>query len=92
MLLSPDEGDEFSINPAIPSYELLYMFFASKYNPLGALTKTAKFRRWGDYYTVVYWVVNEHRIKGVKKRYCILSKYRLVRCTWFNKFKISFLS
>ncbi|OXA74573.1 hypothetical protein [Flavobacterium columnare] len=77
MLLSPDEGDEFSINPAIPSYELLYMFFASKYNPLGALTKTAKFRRWGDYYTVVYWGVNEHRIKGVKKKVLYIIKVQV---------------
>ncbi|MCH4830416.1 hypothetical protein [Flavobacterium columnare] len=77
MLLSPDEGDEFSINPAIPSYELLYMFFTSKYNPLGALTKTAKFRRWGDYYTVVYWVVNEHRIKGVKKKVLYIIKVQV---------------
>ena len=28
ILLSPDEGDEFEINPAIPSYQLLYMFFS----------------------------------------------------------------
>ncbi|OWP82659.1 hypothetical protein BWK59_14685 [Flavobacterium davisii] len=67
VLLSPDEGDEFSINPAIPSYQLLYMFFGSIYNPLGMATKAVKFRRWGDYYAVVDWVVNEHRIKGVKK-------------------------
>ncbi|OWP82617.1 hypothetical protein BWK59_14925 [Flavobacterium davisii] len=68
VLLSPDEGDEFSINPAIPSYQLLYMFFGSIYNPLGMATKAVKFRRWGDYYAVVDWVVNEHRIEGVKKK------------------------
>jgi hypothetical protein len=67
VLLSPDEGDEFSINPAIPSYQLLYMFFSSIYNPLGTGTKVLKFRRWGSYYAIVDWVVNEHRIKGVKK-------------------------
>jgi hypothetical protein len=67
VLLSPDEGDEFFINPAIPSYQLLYMFFSTIYNPLGSAIKPIKFKRWGDYYAVVDWVVNEHHIKGVKK-------------------------
>jgi hypothetical protein len=67
VLLSPDEGDEFSINPAIPSYQLLYMFFSTIYNPLGSAIKPIKFKRWGDFYAVVDWVVNEHRIKGVTK-------------------------
>jgi hypothetical protein len=67
VLLSPDEGDEFEINPAIPSYQLQYMFFSSIYNPLMADVKYFKFRKWGDYYAVVDWVTNEHTIKGVKK-------------------------
>jgi hypothetical protein len=67
VLLSPDEGDEFSINPAIPSYQLLYMFFSTIYNPLGSAIKPIKFKRWGTYYAVVDWVVNEHHVKGVKK-------------------------
>jgi hypothetical protein len=67
VLLSPDEGDEFSINPAIPSYQLLYMFFSSVYNPIMADVKYFKFKRWGSYYAIVDEVVNEHRIKGVTK-------------------------
>jgi hypothetical protein len=67
VLLSPDEGDEFEINPAIPSYQLQYMFFSSIYNPIGAGVKGIKFRIWGHYYAVVDWVTNEHRIKGVTK-------------------------
>ncbi|RVU90476.1 hypothetical protein EH230_05935 [Flavobacterium columnare] len=74
VLLSPDEGDEFSINPAIPSYQLLYMFFSSIYNPMGLLINEKKakignkgFRKWGEYLAIVDWVVNEHRIKRIKK-------------------------
>jgi hypothetical protein len=67
VLLSPDEGDEFEINPAIPSYQLQYMFFSSIYNPIMADVKYFKFRKWGNYYAVVDWVTNEHSIKGVKK-------------------------
>jgi len=67
VLLSPDEGDEFEINPAIPSYQLQYMFFSSIYNPLMADLKYFKFKKWGKYYAVVDWVTNEHTIKGVKK-------------------------
>ncbi|WP_264551495.1 hypothetical protein [Flavobacterium sp. N2038] len=67
ILLSPDEGDEFEINPVIPSYQLLYMFFSSVYNPVGAAVKLPKFKRWGSYYAVVDWVVNEYKVKGVKK-------------------------
>lgn len=67
VLLSPDEGDEFSINPAIPSYQILYMFFSSIYNPIGVNIKASKFKVWGNYYAVVDWVVNEHKIKGITK-------------------------
>ena len=67
ILLSPDEGDEFEINPAIPSYQLLYMFFSSIYNPILIDVKYAKFKKWGNYYAVVDWVVNEHKIKGITK-------------------------
>ncbi|MFV0531971.1 MAG: hypothetical protein ACK5MD_11125 [Flavobacteriales bacterium] len=67
VLLSPDEGDEFSVNPEIPSYQLLYMYFSSVYNPILASIKFAKFRKWGNYYAIVDWVVNEHRVKGVTK-------------------------
>lgn len=67
ILLSPDEGDEFEINPAIPSYQLLYMFFSSIYNPILMDVKYAKFKKWGNYYAVVDWVVNEHKIKGITK-------------------------
>lgn len=67
VLLSPDEGDEFEINPAIPSYQLLYMFFSSIYNPILTDIKYAKFKKWGNYYAVVDWVVNEHKIKGITK-------------------------
>ena len=67
ILLSPDEGDEFEINPAIPSYQLLYMFFSSIYNPILIDVKYAKFKKWGNYYAIVDWVVNEHKIKGITK-------------------------
>jgi hypothetical protein len=67
VLLSPDEGDEFQINPKIPSYQLTYMFFSSVYNPFMADVKYFKFKRWGSYYAIVDEVVNEHRIKGVTK-------------------------
>jgi hypothetical protein len=67
ILLSPDEGDEFEINPAIPSYQLLYMFFSSIYNPILIDVKYAKFKKWDNYYAVVDWVVNEHKIKGITK-------------------------
>jgi hypothetical protein len=67
VLLSPDEGDEFSINPAIPSYQLQYMFFSSVYNPIMADVKYFKFRKWENYYAVVDWVTNEYKIKGVTK-------------------------
>ncbi len=67
VLLSPDEGNEFEINPAIPSYQILYMFFSSIYNPIGFPTKAIKFRRWGDYYAIVDWAVNEYKIKGITK-------------------------
>ena len=43
------------------------MFFSSVYNPIGTDIKLAKFRRWGDYYAVVDWVVDEHKIQGVTK-------------------------
>ena len=69
VLLSPDEGDEFSINPAIPSYQLLYMFFSDSISSKKWIQgiRGLKFKKWGSYYAVVDWVVNEHRIKGVKK-------------------------
>jgi hypothetical protein len=67
VLLSPDEGDEFEINPKIPSYQLTYMFFSSVYNPIMADVKYFKFKRWGSYYAIVDEIVNEHRIKGVTK-------------------------
>lgn len=67
ILLSPDEGDEFEINPAIPSYQLLYMYFSSIYNPILGVIKPLKFKVWGNYYAIVDWVVNEHKIKGVTK-------------------------
>lgn len=67
VLLSPDEGDEFEINPVIPSYQIQYMFFSSVYNPLMADVKLLKFKRWGSYYAIVDWVTNEHRIKGITK-------------------------
>ena len=67
VLLSPDEGNEFQINPKIPSYQLTYMFFSSVYNPLGTALKAIKFKRWGSYYAIVDEIVNEHRIKGVTK-------------------------
>lgn len=55
ILLSPDEGDEFSVNPKIPSYQLTYMFFSSVLNPTATIVNTEKmqmfnkrFRRWGN--------------------------------------------
>ena len=67
VLLSADEGDEFEINPAIPSYQVLYMYFSSIYNPILGGIKASKFKVWGDYYAIVDWVVNEHKIKGITK-------------------------
>lgn len=74
ILLSPDEGDEFSINPEIPSYQLTYMFFSNVYNPTGTAANILKahlfnknFRRWGNYYAIVDWVTNEHRVKGTQR-------------------------
>lgn len=67
ILLSPDEGDEFSINPEIPSYQLTYMFFSSIFNPILAIPKAIKFKIWGNYYAIVDWVTNEHRVKGTQK-------------------------
>ena len=74
ILLSPDEGDEFSVNPEIPSYQLTYMFFSSVLNPTATIVNTEKmqmfnkrFRRWGKYYAIVDWVTNEFRVKGTKK-------------------------
>lgn len=67
ILLSPDEGDEFSINPEIPSYQLTYMFFSSIFNPILAIPKAIKFKIWGNYYAIVDWVTNEHRVNGVTK-------------------------
>ncbi|MGO3183409.1 MAG: hypothetical protein ACTIJ9_11310 [Aequorivita sp.] len=67
VLLSPDEGNEFSINPIIPSYQLHYMFFSSIYNPLMTQIKLSKFKRWGNYYAIVDWVTNEHKIPGITK-------------------------
>lgn len=74
ILLSPDEGDEFSINPEIPSYQLTYMFFSSIWNPTGTIinyekvkTMNKRFRRWDKYYAIVDWVTNEHRVNGTKK-------------------------
>ena len=74
ILLSPDEGDEFSINPEIPSYQLTYMFFSSIWNPTGTIINYEKakignknFRRWGKYYAIVDWVTNEFRVKGIRK-------------------------
>ncbi|OYQ35675.1 hypothetical protein CHU92_10705 [Flavobacterium cyanobacteriorum] len=43
------------------------MFFSSIYNPILAPIKATKFRVWDDYYAIVDWVVNEHKIKGVAK-------------------------
>ena len=74
ILLSPDEGDEFSINPEIPSYQLTYMFFSSIWNPTGTIINYEKakianrgFRKWGKYYAIVDWVTNEFRVKGTEK-------------------------
>ncbi len=74
ILLSPDEADEFEINPAIPSYQLLYMLFSSVWNPTSTIANIEKsklfnkvFRLWGTYYAIVDWVVNEFKIKGVTK-------------------------
>lgn len=74
ILLSPDEGDEFTINPEIPSYQLTYMFFSSVWNPMGTIVNSEKqrqfnkqFRRWGKYYAIVDWVTNEFRVQGTKK-------------------------
>lgn len=74
ILLSPDEGDEFSINPKIPSYQLTYMFFSSVWNPTGTIINSEKakiynkgFRKWGKYYAIVDWVTNEFRVKGTQK-------------------------
>ncbi|TBX66130.1 hypothetical protein EZL74_11110 [Flavobacterium silvisoli] len=74
ILLSPDEADEFEINPAIPSYQLLYMFFSSVWNPTATIANIEKsklfnkiFRLWGTYYAIVDWVVNEYKIKGITK-------------------------
>lgn len=74
ILLSPDEGDEFSINPEIPSYQLTYMFFSSIWNPTGTIINYEKnkianrgFKKWGKYYAIVDWVTNEFRVKGTKK-------------------------
>lgn len=74
ILLSPDEGDGFTINPEIPSYQLTYMFFSSVWNPMGAIINSEKqkqfnkqFRQWGKYYAIVDWVTNEFRVQGTKK-------------------------
>ena len=74
ILLSPDEGDEFSINPEIPSYQLTYMFFSSIWNPTATIINKEKskignkgFRKWGNYYAVVDWVTNEFRVNGTSK-------------------------
>jgi hypothetical protein len=74
ILLSPDEGDEFSINSEIPSYQLTYMFFSSIWNPTGTFINSEKFkmankgfRKWGRYYAIVDWVTNEFKVKGTKK-------------------------
>jgi hypothetical protein len=42
ILLSPDEEDEFSINPEIPSYQLTYMFFSSIWNPTATIINKEK--------------------------------------------------
>ena len=44
VLLSADEGDEFEINPAIPSYQVLYMYFSSIYNPILGGIKASKMK------------------------------------------------
>ena len=69
ILLSPDEGDEFEINPKIPSYQLLYMFFSDSISNKKWIQgiRGLKFKKWDSYYAIVDWVVNEHKIKGVTK-------------------------
>jgi hypothetical protein len=69
VLLSPDEGDEFSINPEIKSYQLQYMFFSDSISSKKWVQglRGLKFKKWDSYYAVVDWVTNEHTIKGVTK-------------------------
>lgn len=69
ILLSPDEGDEFEINSAIPSYQLLYMFFSNSISNKKWIQglRGIKFKKWDSYYAIVDWVVNEHKIKGITK-------------------------
>lgn len=73
ILLSTDEANEFSINPEIPSYQLTYMYFASK-NDISPYLLTPEvgslklsYKSWGGYYAVIDWVVGEHIVRGVKK-------------------------
>lgn len=74
ILLSPDEGDEFALNPKIPSYQLTYMFFSSIYNPTGTIINYEKskiankgVKRWGKYYAILDWVTKEFRVQGTRK-------------------------
>ena len=45
------------------------MFFSDLFIPLAPIivAEAIKFKKWGDYYAIVDWVVNEYKIKGVTK-------------------------
>lgn len=55
IMLSPDEGDEFSVNSAIHSYQLTYMFFSDSISDKKWIqgARSIEFRKWGSYYAIV---------------------------------------